>query len=250
MKSDRIVICFVLCFMMLFLPACSNEAAKASTVIEMELTDSYDDSDPFINEKLIYVSGDIDTLTFDVSFEMEGESGVLEIVNRETDQVLWDQTWNGNVDEPQFTIALENLEKEKEYVIRFAGTQINHAKIVMTSESKLVEERERPARTPSPSVEKDEPAGTTPDSAAEAVEPTGITREQALRITADMTMTDITALLGETVDVGFGRPVLLYMVDGDLPLQISFPDANTPCGSNGDELLEFAEAAAGESMAG
>lgn len=129
---------------MLLLSGCASESPQ--TLIEMELTSNYDTSDPFINEKLFYVSDSVDALKLNVSFRMEGESGMLEIADHETKQVLWSDTWNGNVPNTAFSISLDTLEKEKEYVIRFTGTKINDAKIVITSDSKLVKERERPMK--------------------------------------------------------------------------------------------------------
>lgn len=73
---------------------------------------------------------------------MKGESGLLEIVDNETGEVFWSDTWKGEVDKTSFSILLESLEKEREYVIRFTGTKITYIKIVITSESKLVKERE------------------------------------------------------------------------------------------------------------
>lgn len=118
----------------------------SSTLIEMELTEHYDTSDPFIHEKLFYVDEDIDVLELNVSFQMEGQSGVLEIIENETKQVAWSDTWDGDVDETTFTVSLEAIEKEKEYVIRFTGTKIKYAKIVIMSENNLVKEREKPLK--------------------------------------------------------------------------------------------------------
>lgn len=137
------LIAIVLCALFL-LSGCSN--AAAGTVLEMELTESYDAADPFIQEKLFYVSDNVDTLELAVSFQMEGEKGVLEIADNETKEVVWSNTWTENTDKTTVPVTLENLAKEKEYVVRFTGTQIKHAKIVLTSENSLVKERERPLK--------------------------------------------------------------------------------------------------------
>lgn len=118
----------------------------SSTLIEMELTEHYDNSDPFIHEKLFYVDEDIDVLELNISFQMEGESGILEIIQNETKQVAWSDTWDGDVDKTTFTVSLDAIEKGKEYVIRFTGTKIKYAKIVITSENNLVKEREKPLK--------------------------------------------------------------------------------------------------------
>lgn len=40
----------------------------------MELDKNYDDTDPFVNEKLFCVSEDLDALAAEGTFEMDGES--------------------------------------------------------------------------------------------------------------------------------------------------------------------------------
>lgn len=143
MKYSNFLACLLLCLSIVLLCACDD---AAGTVIKMELTQDYDSQDPFINEKLIYVSDDMDALDLDVSFQMRGESGVLEIADNETGEVLWSDSWDGNTPETKFTVSLSDLDKEKEYVVRFTGTKIEHAKVVITSQSSLVKERERPAK--------------------------------------------------------------------------------------------------------
>lgn len=119
---------------------------NAETVIELELTEDYDDTDPFVNGKLFYASADIDVLEAAASFQMDGESGILEIKDNKTNQVLWSKTWNESIDNDTFTISLINIKKEKEYVICFTGTKINDAEIRVTFDNNLVQERERPLR--------------------------------------------------------------------------------------------------------
>lgn len=133
----------ILCALFL-LSGCTG--VTSPTLIQMELTNNYDTSDPFINEKLFYVDETIDLLELDVSFQMEGESGILEIADNESKQIIWSDTWDGDVNETKFTVSLDTIEKEKEYVIRFTGTKIKYAKIVIMSEDDLVKEREKPLK--------------------------------------------------------------------------------------------------------
>lgn len=49
-----------------------------------------------------------------------------------------------NVQSEAFSISLENLKKEDEYVACFTGTRINHATIEIAFESDFVQEREKP----------------------------------------------------------------------------------------------------------
>lgn len=136
------ILILVLCTLLL-LSGCDS----SPTLIQMEMTSSYDTSDPFINEKLFYVNENIDVLELDISFQMKGKSGILEITDNETKQSIWSNTWNGNVDEARFPVLLDTIEKEKEYVVRFTGTKIEYAKIVITSKDSLVKERKKPLKS-------------------------------------------------------------------------------------------------------
>jgi hypothetical protein len=120
-------------------------AETAATVIKMKMTSDYDDSDPFINEKLFYVTDDTDRVNFEVVFQLEAESGLLEIADNETEDVIWSKAWNESSDD-KFDISLSDLDKEKEYVIRLTCTKVENAKIVMTSDNSLVKERARPLK--------------------------------------------------------------------------------------------------------
>ncbi len=131
------------------LTACTSVAGiteGANTTIEMELNENYDDTDPFINEKLFCVSEDIDSLTVQGTFEMVGGTGLLEVKNNKTNEVLWSNMWEGIVESDGFSISLENLKKAEEYVVCFTGTEITHAAIKAAFESDFVQEKETPAR--------------------------------------------------------------------------------------------------------
>ena len=149
MKKMIILCSMLLC--MTFMTACGslnaathNTSDKDSAIIEMELDQNYDESDLFINEKLFCVLDDLDNLTAEGTFEMDGEKGILEVKNNKTNEVLWSKTWEQNVKSEKFSVSLADLKKDDEYVVSFTGTKINQAKIKITFNNSLVEERERP----------------------------------------------------------------------------------------------------------
>ena len=76
----------------------------------------------------------------------DGESGIVEIKDRNAGEVLWSNTWNENASDKTVTVSLNNLQKEKEYDVRFTGTKINHAVVKVTFESELVQEKSRPSK--------------------------------------------------------------------------------------------------------
>ena len=124
----------------------SDTEETQKTVLEMEMNANYSNSDPFENGRLFCVSEDIETLDAEVYFQMDGERGIVEIKDRNSDEVLWSNTWDENVNGDTLSVSLNNLQKEKEYDVRFTGTKINHAVVNVTFESELVQEKSRPSK--------------------------------------------------------------------------------------------------------
>ena len=68
---------------------CGNvKSDNKNSIFEMELDRYYDDTDPFVNERLFCVSEDISTLKAKISFQMDGKSGIVEIRDNETDELI------------------------------------------------------------------------------------------------------------------------------------------------------------------
>lgn len=124
----------------------SDTKETQKTVLEMEMDANYSDSDPFENGRLFCVSEDTEALDTEVYFQMDGERGIVEIKDRNADEVLWSNTWVENASGDTVTVSLNNLQKEKEYVVRFTGTKIKHAVVKVTFESGLVQEKSRPSK--------------------------------------------------------------------------------------------------------
>lgn len=146
--KKAVILCLMLIVVMT-LTACMSTAGTvedAKTTIEMELNENYDDTDPFIDERLLCVSEDLDNLAAKGTFELDGRTGILEVKNNKTNEVLWSNMWEGTVKSESFSISLENLKKAEEYVVCFTGTEIIHAAIEVTFESDFVQERETPVR--------------------------------------------------------------------------------------------------------
>lgn len=115
------------------------------TVLEMEMDANYSNSDPFENGLLFCVSEDVEALDAEVSFQMDGESGIVEIKDRNADEILWSKSWDESIGDDTFTITLEDLQKEEEYVVRFTGTKIDYAVVKVSFDSDLVQEKTRPS---------------------------------------------------------------------------------------------------------
>ncbi len=72
----------------------SDTEETYKTVLEMEMNANYSSSDPFENGRLFCVSKDIEILDAEVYFQMDGDNGIVEIKDRNSDEVLWSNTWN------------------------------------------------------------------------------------------------------------------------------------------------------------
>ena len=94
----------------------SDTEETQKTVLEMEMNANYSSLDPFENGRLFCVSEDIEALDVEVYFQLDGESGIVQIKDRNADEVLWSNTWDENVNGDTVTVSLNNLQKEKEYV--------------------------------------------------------------------------------------------------------------------------------------
>lgn len=147
--SKIVPLCSLLLCTLLLLPGCGapSNSSPANFQLEMEMTKDYDDTDPFVDESLFTVTESADSLALAVTFTMEGDSGILEIADNTTKAVLWSDQWDENVVDSTFTVPLNSLEKDGEYVVRFTGTKIEYAKVLVTCESDLIQKRDRPAKT-------------------------------------------------------------------------------------------------------
>lgn len=147
MKKVYIFLLAVLILMPLYTCAETkgDGSGTSSAAIEMELTKDYDTKSPFIDERIFYVtSNDVDDFDLDIFFQMKGKRGLLEIAENETKKVLWNETWDGNVDAFSFIITFDRLIKDREYVIRFTGTEIEYAKVILMSKNNAIKEGDRP----------------------------------------------------------------------------------------------------------
>ena len=133
------------------LTACVNGNADASDIsdgndmtIKLELDKDYDDTDPFVNEKLFCVTENLDSLIAEGTLNLVGESIVLEVKNNKTNEVLWSKIWEEDVKSEPVSISLENLKTDDEYVVCLTGIIIDYAVLEITFDSNFVQERAMP----------------------------------------------------------------------------------------------------------
>ncbi|WP_419025625.1 DUF4624 family lipoprotein [Emergencia sp.] len=143
----KIAVLFIMLVIMAGLTACSNTPDLSDgneLTIKMELDQGYDDTEPFVNEKLFSVSDDMETFIAEGTLRLDGKSVILEVKNNKTKEVLWSSTWDGEVQSDTFSISLNNVKKDDEYVVCLTGRKINYAALEITFDGDFVQERERP----------------------------------------------------------------------------------------------------------
>lgn len=114
---------------------------KKMNDIVMELDKDYSSEEPFVNESLFFVAESMEELPLDITFQMDGKDCVVEIADNNSNEVFWNETWHGKVDETKFAITLEHADKNIEYVIRMIGNDINTAKVIVAGN---INERVKP----------------------------------------------------------------------------------------------------------
>lgn len=90
-----------------------------------------------------YAKDDIDHIEITGEINMAAASGLLEVIDRESEEVLWTKTW----DKPtvsSFTIPLEHLQKDHEYTLQFSATGVSKASVQINYEDSSLQERAKP----------------------------------------------------------------------------------------------------------
>jgi hypothetical protein len=144
MAIKKIVIFFAVSLLFSLFSACSNNPPPF--IVEMELTSTYDDADPFVSEQLFYVTEDVASVDFEALLQMKSETCFLEIADNETQELLVEiflrEGFNDSGEDKEY-ITLFDLDKDKEYVIRLTCTEVENVKLVVTSDNSLVKVREQ-----------------------------------------------------------------------------------------------------------
>lgn len=126
-------------FCMIILSACEN--ASIGTKLEFSFNGSL--GEDYISEKAIYINNSNEKITLSASLEIDVGSAVLQVVNPENGETVWNGTYNQSTD---FSIELFGLEVGSEYMIRFSAEQTQSASLLITCSENLVKNKELPEK--------------------------------------------------------------------------------------------------------
>lgn len=105
--------------------------------VDMDLEKSWGTAGPFINEKLFCVTHDMDKTELDFIIDTSGGIGLLQVVDNDTDETIW----QSNITESTIVSqAIGPLRKNREYALRFTGTVPSRGRITVSSRSDAVKE--------------------------------------------------------------------------------------------------------------
>lgn len=92
------------------------------------------------DEKTIYIEKGQEKIKLNASLDLECGEAVIQIVSADN-TVIWENSYSQSGD---FSIELNDLEIDSEYVIRIQTTDTKKVSLVITSEMDLAKDKEKP----------------------------------------------------------------------------------------------------------
>ena len=136
--------CIFMLFICLLFSSCTTQSNLFH--INMELTQNYDKSEPFIDERLFVVTKDTASLQLTIDIQSLADTSLLEIIDTNTKDILWYREWDQQITATTISVSLSNLVSQKEYLIRFSGTGVKSTNISITSDDSNIQTKQRPSR--------------------------------------------------------------------------------------------------------
>lgn len=136
-KCLSILCCFVI--MLSVLSGCNS----ADPISELTFLFNSDNPADFKDEQLLFINEDFENLVLNATLKVEGSAVKIEVIENATGTILWRGDYIENAD---FQIELSDLKAENEYKLRLETTLTEKVKLTVTSDVKLVKDKEKPER--------------------------------------------------------------------------------------------------------
>jgi hypothetical protein len=111
-----------------------TESVLKISVHTSEPTDTY-------NEKEIVISDYRARLELDASLKMEGDSVEIQVVDEETNEVIWSKQY---VHDTEFLIGLSNVKANSKYLLVVGTKQTQKVELTLSSDQKLIRDIIKP----------------------------------------------------------------------------------------------------------
>ena len=133
-------------FLLLLIAMFSLSACNAnSTVSETTISFSFDTSAVanFSDEKTIYINDDLDKLRLNAELKMDSGDATIQVLKTATNEVVWS---GSSKEDSSFEIELSDIKANSAYLLKIETTQSKKVSLVITSDVKLIETKEKPEK--------------------------------------------------------------------------------------------------------
>lgn len=137
----RISAVLLLLIAMFSLSACNAN----STVSETKISFSFDTSTAAnsSDEKTIYINDDMDKLKLNAELKIDSGDANIQVLNTANNEVVWDGNYK---EDSNFEIELSDIKANSAYLLKIETTQSKKVRLIITSDVKLLENKEKPEK--------------------------------------------------------------------------------------------------------
>lgn len=96
-----------------------------------------------IGEKYLYINDDMEKLELNAELKIISGEAEIKIFNLQDNEIAWSAKYS---EDSVFTIELRNMKKDCEYVIKIETVQSIKTELIISSETGLVKDIEKPER--------------------------------------------------------------------------------------------------------
>lgn len=103
---------------------------------------SFDTNEPSnysSDSKILYINEDIEKLELNAELKTDSEDVTVQVIDF-NDEIIWSENYNNN---SNFKIELFDLKSESEYLLKVEARTSKNLKLTVTSETKLVKNKEK-----------------------------------------------------------------------------------------------------------
>lgn len=136
MKKTYLIL-IIMCVCML--TACQNKRLGTS----LEFSFNANEKSSEYDEKTIYIDESKDKVELDTTLVMDSGQVSIQVVSTNDGTVIWENLYEQS---GAFSIVLNDLEDDSEYVIKIQTVNTEKASITMTSADDLVKDKDKPTK--------------------------------------------------------------------------------------------------------
>lgn len=95
------------------------------------------------DEKTIYINDDMDKLELHADLKVDSGEVTIQVLDTSDEEIIWNGSYN---EDSIFKIELLALKANSEYLLKIEAVQSKNVKLIITSDNKLVKDKEKPEK--------------------------------------------------------------------------------------------------------